>query len=89
MACGGGRFAPNPSPPVAPSQDGNNEDTEEELVAMWKDTWLQGGGRLLSRLSGGILYEVASRRDKEEEQERMERGGLELPKELRLGASIR
>ena len=42
---------------------------DEAEEAMWKDTRLQGGGRELSRLGGGVLYEVASLREKAKDEE--------------------
>ena len=48
--------------------DDEAEDDEAE-EAMWRDTRLQGGGRELSRLRGGVLYEVASLREKAKDEE--------------------
>ena len=48
---------------------------DEAEEAMWKDTRLQGGGRELSRLGGGILYEVASLREKAKDEEERQQVG--------------
>ena len=51
---------------------------DEAEEAMWKDTRLQGGGRELSRLGGGVLYEVASLREKAKDEEERQQvwGGI-------------
>ena len=60
------------------AQDKEQAEGEDAMAAMWKDTWLQGGGRELYSPGRGTLYEVASRREKKEfEEERRARAAAD------------
>ena len=51
--------------PCMLTESEEEEEAGSAILAMWRETLLQGGGRRLGKAGGGILYEAASRREKQ------------------------